>query len=333
MVISWRVKTHHSADKVACSTERVFATARRSKLICLNSTTGEELWCADILNPWGWLALNNDAVFYLNQHDFLEAFDVVTGERIWSKKLGGTFGWLHTSETHVVVGGWRGYTDLHCLDASTGETCWTLSTKNRNLNRTFISANQITVGIAFSDTSELALFAMSSGQKVRSEIYEGLWTRNNVDFIPSSSSGSWKPLATHQILQDKSDSVYRVNSDSLSVKPYKLGKAMYSQSLEELSKLIVLMGVDSSLRVFDLETQTSSDLGTIYHNRKDVLPTFVESESSLFVGTSFGLLHHFSEGISKSKIRVGKRVSTPLSFSGGHLCFGTASGEIMGVQI
>ena len=333
MVISWRVKTHHSADRVACSAKRVFAAARHSKLVCLNSTTGEELWCANILSPWGRIALNNSTVFYLNQHDFLEAFDVGTGERMWSEKLGGTFGWLHASETHVVVGGWRGYTDLHCLDASTGEVCWTLPTTNRTLNRTFISASQMMVGIAFGDTSELKLFEISSGQKVKSEICEGLWTQNNFDFIPPSSSGSWKSLATHQILQDASNSIYRVNSDSLSVERYKLGEDMYSQSLEELSKLIVFIGADSSLQVFDLETQTLSALSMIRHNRNDLLPTFVESESSLYIGTSFGLLYHFSEGNSKSKMKVGKRVSTLLSFSGGHLCFGTASGEVMGVRI
>ena len=333
MVISWHVKIHHSADKVACSSERVFATARHSKLICLNSTTGEELWCANILSPWGRIALNNSTVFYLNQHDFLEAFDVGTGERVWSKKLGGTFGWLHASETHLVVGGWRGYTDLHCLDASTGEVCWTLPTISRTLNRTFISSNQMTIGIAFGDTSELTLFEISSGQKVKSESCGGLWTQNNVDFIPQSSSGSWKSLATHQIFQDASDSIYRVNSDSLSVERYKLGKDVYSQNLEEHSKLVVFMGENSSLQVLNLKTQTLSGLGMVRHNREGLLPTFVESESSLFVGTSFGLLHHFLESNLNSEMKVGKRVSTPLSFSGGHLCFGTASGEIMGVRI
>ena len=299
----------------------------------LSSKNGEELWRANILNPWGWLALNETTVFYLNQFDVLEAFNLSTGEKLWSRKLGDYFGWLHAGNNYLIVGGWRDYTDLHCLDTATGEICWTFPAKNRKVIRTFISASQSSAGIAFGDTSELILVDFNKGIELNRLFLEGMWAGDNIDYIPVSHSGSWQPLETHLIFKAKPNSLYRVDSNSLSVEHIELGEDIYSKSLQEYSGSVPFQGPNSILNVFNLYNNQLSKLDVIHHNRKDVLPVLFYDERHLFLGTSFGLLHQYIGTNLVSKTKVGKRVSTQLGFSGGHLCFGTASGEVVGIRL
>jgi outer membrane protein assembly factor BamB len=332
MKISWRVKAHHLVTTIGFSQSRVFAAAKHSKLLCLNATNGELHWQSNILNPWGRLALNSTTVFYLNQHDFLVAFNIDDGKQIWSKKLNGTFGWLHASENKIIVGGWRGYTDLYCFDAHTGEICWQLPTRNRNLNRTFISKNQISIGIASNDQAEITLFELETGATLKSLKLPGVWILSNVDYMPVSSSGSWASIGKYLIFKITGSSFCRIDSDSLDIELFEVDREISSLNLEEYMNLIPFVSNQSSLIVFNLDTKDCKNFGVIEHNKNYFLPAFTQNSIGIFIGTSSGLLYCFQNN-HHSKIRVGKQVSTRLGWSGGHLCFGTASGEIIGVQV
>ncbi|VEP14603.1 hypothetical protein H1P_2740005 [Hyella patelloides LEGE 07179] len=333
MQIAWRIKIHHIAHIITASDNKVFALANHSKLLCLNSRTGEEYWSVNVINPWGWLALNSKTVFYLNQHDFLMAFDIDSGQQIWPKKLESIFGWLHASENSVIVGGWRGYTNLFCIDATTGKICWEFTTVNKKINRIFISENQLNVGIAFNNQSQIIFLELATGQQINQIKIDGIWTKANFDYIPLSSSGSWKGINRYLIFQHTESKFYRVDSNFFNVQDFEIEQKIKLQNIEEHSGLVPFIGQDNSLCIFSIKTNKSINIGKIQHNSQNILPIYIQNELSAIVGTSSGMIYHFDNTNRYSKIKVGKRISTSLNWSGNNLCFGTASGEIIGVSL
>lgn len=108
----------------------LLAVERWTRLARLDWTTGSMLWEAKVRNPWGWLASSDTAAFYLNQNEWMQCFDLEHGTPLWEGRPGehaGIFGYVVPYEDYVLVGGWRGYTSLHCLDARSGALRWQLA--------------------------------------------------------------------------------------------------------------------------------------------------------------------------------------------------------------
>ena len=144
----WTYPIHHAFGAFAADGDECFVAARHTKLVSVSSETGQVRWSANIESPYGWLAFNDRSVFYLNQHAHLIAVDRKTGEHRWSRMLEGINGWLHALGTTVVVGGWRGYTDILVIDADDGKTRWTKSARNGALHSTRIHTESNTLVVA-----------------------------------------------------------------------------------------------------------------------------------------------------------------------------------------
>jgi len=118
---------HPTPWSVALSGRALLATERWTRLTRLDPVTGRVLWEAKIRDPWGWLASSDQAAFYLDQHGWLQYFDLEHGTLLWEGHPGGhagLFGYVVPYDDYVLVGGWRGYTRLHCLDARSGALRW-----------------------------------------------------------------------------------------------------------------------------------------------------------------------------------------------------------------
>jgi len=115
---------------VTLSGHTLLAVERWTRLTRLDGATGSVLWEAKVRNPWGWLAASDNAAFYLNQNEWLQCVDLEHGTLLWEGRPGdhaGLFGYVVPYEDYVLVGGWRGYTRLHCLDARSGVLRWQLA--------------------------------------------------------------------------------------------------------------------------------------------------------------------------------------------------------------
>ena len=119
----WTYPIHHTFGAFATDGNECFVAARDTQLVSVNSQTGQFGWSARIESPYGWLAFNDQSVFYLNQHSHLIAVDRKTGEHRWSRNLLVINGWLHASGEAVVVGGWRGHSDILAVDAGFALIC------------------------------------------------------------------------------------------------------------------------------------------------------------------------------------------------------------------
>ena len=104
----------------------ILTTERRSRLTRLDPETGTPVWEAKIGNPWGWLTATDTAAFYLNHHTLLQCFAADTGKLAWETSLTGWnyFGQPVARGRYLLVGGWRGYAPVHCLDTETGRLLW-----------------------------------------------------------------------------------------------------------------------------------------------------------------------------------------------------------------
>ncbi len=155
-----------------------------------------------IENPYGWLAFNERSVFYLNQHAHLIAVDRTTGEQRWSRTLLAL--WLHAlGASGVVVGGWRGYTDILAFDADDGTTCWSRSARDGGLHSTRIHAESNTLVVAEPRDKRIRFIRLAGGVETTqsavdwdvpfTECPTGSTTRSTEPLVIKAASASFSP--------------------------------------------------------------------------------------------------------------------------------------------
>jgi outer membrane protein assembly factor BamB len=162
----WTYPIHHAVGAFSIDGDDCFVATRGTQLVALTANTGERRWGARIQNPYGWLAVHQRTVFYLNQHSHLIAVDRLTGEPQWSLDLHGINGWLHAYRDRVVVGGWRGYTDVLALDADDGRACWTLDARRGQLHSTRVYAESETLVVAEQQAKRILFVRLADGEQV-----------------------------------------------------------------------------------------------------------------------------------------------------------------------
>ena len=162
----WTYPIHHAFGAFAADGDDCFVAARHNKLVSVSSETGQVRWSASIESPYGWLAFNDRSVFALNQHAHLIAVDRKAGEHRWSRMLEGVNGWPHALGTTVVVGGWRGYTDILVIDGDDGKTRWTRSARNRALHSTRIHAESSTLVVAELEDKRIRFVRLADGVEI-----------------------------------------------------------------------------------------------------------------------------------------------------------------------
>jgi outer membrane protein assembly factor BamB len=124
--LEWTRDIHQRTPRAIAFTDfGIIVPERHSRLVRLDETNGQAIWEAKIKNPWGWLTVTQRYVAYLNQYNLLQCFDLETGKTLWERTLAGECnGYLVAKEQHLITGGWRGATNVTCLDIASGTTAW-----------------------------------------------------------------------------------------------------------------------------------------------------------------------------------------------------------------
>ena len=153
--------------------------------------------------------VNDFAVFYLNQHSHLQAHERTTGDPLWSRELNLMNGWLHACGNRVIVGGWRGYTDIVALDATDGRLCWSRDARSAGLHSTRVHAGSKTLIVADPRNEQVVCLRLDDGHETFARPTQG-WSDGYVD----DRTGSVVPDAPavvrvggHEFLLIKSDAV------------------------------------------------------------------------------------------------------------------------------
>lgn len=127
VVRRWQRELHQRpSSRVVMEPTFALVQERWTKLTRLDPVTGDVAWSASVRGPWGWPVVVGDVALYLNEHSYLQAFELSDGSETWALELGPGIWGAPTAvdDRHVLVGGWRGSTQLRCLDARDGSTVW-----------------------------------------------------------------------------------------------------------------------------------------------------------------------------------------------------------------
>lgn len=305
-----------------------FVAERNTSLVSLCAGTGERRWSVRIKNPYGWLAFNLQTVFYLNQHALLIAVDRRTGELRWSRELFGINGWLHASEERVVVGGWRGYSDIVALDTNDGHTCWSRSARRAELHSTRVHAESQSLVIVESQKSRIAFLRLTDGNEI-AEYPVGDWD----DKFIEHPTGTTRPSDAAIVQRNQNELLVIAGTDP-SIRVVTISMTIWSKNLTCSGSVVPFVTPTHELSAFHLNDNRVLSLGPIRHNRRDILPFCELSTESFLVGTSFGELRHLSRSGQKiASQRVGKRIATNIALAGKVAVCGTDSGEVVGVDV
>ncbi|MBB5362457.1 hypothetical protein HNQ08_001552 [Deinococcus humi] len=325
----WSMVTHQTVPSMAQCGGLLVCPARHSKLIALDFTTGHERWRANVLSPWGNLALSATHAYYLNQYSRLDAFDLRSGTQAWSTELPGTFGWLHADEHSVVAGAWRNYAPLTCLEASTGQRRWTVPLGRERVWRTAIYAPLQAVAVLQETEGRIRWFSLHGRAELQALTLGGL-RAESIDFIPTGVFGQ---ETRGLLLRAGAGDFYRLTGHPVSVEHHRTRQDLLSSQLDERDGQVFFLNRQRAFCAYDLQKQRTLVMEQVDHQRADHLPARKLADGTYLLGTSMGTLWHFdAAGKRISRRRVGKRVTTDLFTDGRTIAFGTASGTVLGFQ-
>ena len=326
---SWNYAAHHGVRVLVVDGDDCFLTARHTRLVALETMTGRERWSYRIDNPWGWIAATDNTVFYLNQHSRLVALDRREGRLRWQRDQPGVNGWLHAAEERVVVGGWRGYTDVFAFEAAGGKEKWRYAPATP-LHSTRIHAGSKTVVIADRANSGSLIFVdVETGEQRAAVAATGTWVEEMSEH-PTGTSTASAPV----ILDCDDHAFFVVDGAAPALQRVNVPFTVWSRNLAWASNVVPFLDSGGHLVVWSLSEARAQVLGSLEHNRRDLLPFCRLGEHVFVAGTSFGHLVVYSHPSATAfRLRVGKRVSTQLTISNGKLVFGTDSGEVLGFTL
>lgn len=134
--VRWERPLHQAGadEALAVSAGGLVIHERRTRLVCLEPADGSVRWDIPV---GGWLraiVIAGQRCLVLPQStNQLICLDLGTGEDVWRVDLRRWTGHLVVGGGVVLVGGWRGYTPLHALDITTGQTLWETSQSVRTV--------------------------------------------------------------------------------------------------------------------------------------------------------------------------------------------------------
>jgi hypothetical protein len=265
----------------------------------------------------------------LNQHSRLDVFDRRTGTLFWSRELRGINGWLHAFGSTVVVGGWRGYSDIVALDAADGTIRWTRPGRKTALHSTRVhGASSSLLVAAGGDPGTFMFVDLLTGDLKASYQVPGSWGRTFSE-RPGGTSGS-EPL----VVERDDASFTLVTGTQPTVTEIRVPESIASANLRVAEGVVPYMTPSGELVAWSLGESRLLRLGAVQHNRRDVLPFAVLGEDLFAYGTSFGMLGVTSTAVENRRARrVSKRVSTAIVKMDGALVFGTAGGTVVAYSV
>jgi len=306
----WRHDLHERPSHRSIVTrEFLIVPERRTFLAKLNPVTGSAMWSAKVQNTWGWLACTSDRVFYLNQHRRVQCHDVETGEMQWAEDLQGYNGWLVAAGANILVGGWRGYTPLIALDATTGVMRW----PEKNWSRGHRVAEPVVgpwgIAVASLDADLVRFLSVETGaieaegplpHHGQAPDASPLLRRHGMHLLLAAHDGRYHQFAS----RDGSWTVLFEHPD---------GIATYAPPVAE--ERVVFMDRAGNLNCYGLQLGERRWSAPWQHSRKDHLPVAISPRGLLAVGSNTGRLSVFdSSGTQLWSKVVAKRIETNIAW-------------------
>lgn len=124
--LEWTRDIHQRTNRhtLAITDFGIIVSERNNYLAYISKETGQTIWKTRTSNPWGWLAVADTYVAYL-QHRVLQCFNLESGETLWQHDVDDRFGaYLVAKDHYLIIGGWHRSTILTCMDVTSGRRLW-----------------------------------------------------------------------------------------------------------------------------------------------------------------------------------------------------------------
>ena len=326
----WKHRSHETVMTMGADSGLCVFGERRTWLTAVECETGTECWSSKVQDTFGWLAFTRSNVVYLSGHRDLRAFDRETGEQAWSRQLDGTNGWLHAFGDTVVAGGWRGYTDILGLDAADGSVLWSYPAKGSRLFCTRLHADSSSVVIA-EEGGRLTFLDLASGviEIEQRQVSEVDWSQHLEHVDGSTAPG--QPV----VLDAGSDSFLCIRGSDRQIDRISVPTSIRSCNLNTRDGCVAFLSADGDVSVWLFASQELITLGPSRWRRRDLLPFCRLSEHSFAVAQDEGKLTVTTPTSDEPPVTrsVDKRISTDLVRHNKVLMVGTASGELLGLDV
>ncbi len=327
MHVIWRRDLHEqqSEQSSLLRSDLLITAERRSRLARLEVSTGAVVWDARVGATHGWLDVAGDHCLYLSQQSHLQCIDLDSGVPRWDRTLEGIHGHLMAMDGVVLVGGWRGYTDLRALDVVTGRALWTRPAFGRGVRRPVATR----AGIAISDVggSVLDVLRPQDGAcLLRVELPMGLPEPDATPTFTATTDAIYVFSSRRALFELRLESDCRVRQvfehphEIKTLRPTICGSQVFFVDSEQL------------LWAYDLSGNALWS-APINHNCADQLPIGASRDGeTVYVGTSFGVIAAYDrEGCRLFAKRVAKRISTGVVVTDSRIVFG-ASGALIALS-
>jgi len=235
-------------------------------------------------------------------------------------------GWLHALGEAVVVGGWRGYTDILAMDADDGKACWTRSARDGALHSTRIHSASNTLVVADLEGRRIRFIRLADGVEIADA---------GVDWdVPYTERPTGTTRSTESLVIKSSEHQFlAITGANPDIEIVAVESNIWSQNISSSGSVVPFVTSRRELLAWHLTERRMLNFGVLQHNRRDILPFCQVSPDSFIVGTSFGNLHHFTQsGKETARSKVGKRIATEISLAGTTAVCGTDSGELLGLE-
>lgn len=323
--------SHHAHERVATLgvTAGLCVFAERSRwLTAVDCLTGTRMWSSRVRTTHGTIAFTTSNVIYLNGHVEVIALDRLTGELVWSHRLDDIGGWLQASGETVVVGGWRGYSDVHGLDAGDGRVLWSFPAKGAYLRSINLHFDSDSVVIRRADAAVVFL-------NLRTGIANGPRL-----VLPNAGSplervdGLTGPGWPHFLRGDR-DHLICIEGAGHKCHNIEIPAGIGSR-IRAISKGCVGFVTEAGdVAVWLQPNRRVITLGRSQRHRGMAPSVCRIGEASFAAATGNGRLSVFSgdPAVAVSTQTLGKSITTHLTVEDRVLILGTGSGDVLGLQV
>lgn len=305
----------------------VFA-ARRTWLVAVDALTGAERWSSKIRTTYGTIAFTASNVVYQNGHREVLAFDRTTGEQVWSHQFADICGWLHAYDDTVVIGGWRGYSNIFGLDGSDGRVLWEHPARASGVHATKLHADSSAVAVASSGGEILFLDLRTGAELDAIHVPEG-WDQQAERLEAYTRPGH--PL----IFDGGSNHFVCIEGAGRRLSRIDVPSGIWSRNLTAHDGCVPFISEDGDLIVWLQLERRLVTLGRAQRTRAWDLP-FSRVDEDLFAAhTGDGPLSLYStrDALPVATKEVSKGIRTGIGFADGVLTYGTGSGDAIALRL
>lgn len=330
--LEWSYPTHQGVHALEYANGRYIFPAHHSKLVCVDADSGQEIWRSSVAFTYGDLSIDSDHACYASGVYFY-VFSMKNGKTLYENPTPRFQRWLCLYRSSVLMGGWRGYSEIVHFSVSDQRIMWSKELPKHTQRVAYsgypnIAALHTSIyapleaAAVLWENGVLNFFALKDGSEIQSLELIGLAEEYHDDLSVKSTSNI--------VIRKNQTEFYHIHGNPVLVDLHDTRENITTYVLKRQNDDVFFQNDRKQLCCYSLELRQTKIIGLLDNARDYLLSVVRLEDQTIIAGTAQGLLIRYRpEGGMLSRQKVCKRVLTPLFARGNVVCFGTQSGSVM----